>query len=240
MQSDDPAREVVAAVDDLPRRARGDTVRRLFGAVHGLLGLGDAGPALRVLALCRRLDPSNAELVLAVAEVQCRAGDLEGARAGFRLARALARLRCADATSRDWPPGRPSHETRGCSTDDLRDAKELMVSSSARHGMCMMEARRFREAASHFREALAAEPVSVRQGAHALPSASCLNYLKIPRDARHGRNWRASFGIWGWRATTAKTGPAPSRHIRNGFTCSGFMHRLSEQAHSNARQERPS
>jgi len=163
-QGDELAREVVAAVDDLPQRARGDTVRRLFGAAHGLLGLGDAGPALRVLALCRRLDPSNAELALAAAEVHCRAGDLAGASAGFRLARALARLRCPDerSRSRGRPGAPPAHEARGCSNDDLRDAKELMVSSSARHGMCMMEARRFREAASHFREALTADPVSGR------------------------------------------------------------------------------
>jgi hypothetical protein len=132
--------------------------------------------ALRVLALCRRLEQGNADLAIATAEMQCRAGDLPGAHAGFRLALALARQICDISGENSFSPrtGHPAHGTQDCSEADLIQAKKLVVSSSARHGMCLMEARRFREAASRFREALALDQVS-RSGEEAAPSLAQLS-----------------------------------------------------------------
>lgn len=150
------------AVEDLPTTARRAVVRRLLEAAHGMLGQGDAMHALRVLALCRRLEQGNADLAIVTAEMQCRAGDLPGAHAGFRLAQALARQVCRISGENSLSPGtgHPADGTQDCSEADLIQAKKLVVSSSTRHGMCLMEARRFREAASRFREALALDQVS--------------------------------------------------------------------------------
>ena len=155
------ASEVVNAVSELSSAGSQDiVVRRLFEAGHELLQAGDAGGAIRVLILCRRLTKANAEIELVVAEALCRKGNLAGAHANFRLARALAQRLCskrAEGLSR----GRDRHGggTHRCSDADWNHAQELMVASSARHGMCLMEARRFGDAAPRFRDALAIKQV---------------------------------------------------------------------------------
>lgn len=152
--------EVAGAVDDLPSIARSAVVSRLLKTAHGMLEQGDAMHALRVLALCRRLEPGSADLAIAIADMQCRAGDFPGAHAGFRLALALARQTCRNV----WPQptGQSADRAQDCSATDIDQAKELIVASSARHGMCLMEARRFDKAAARFREALAVSPVRRR------------------------------------------------------------------------------
>ena len=143
------ATAVANAVAELPigTRYTAAVVQRLFAAAQGLHGTGDVAAALRVLALCGRLDNGHADLALATAEMRCHAGDLAGAHAGFRLAGALAQRRCPDYAE---PPDR-----RRCPDLALSEALGLMVSASARHGMCLMGARRFGDAAKRFREALA-------------------------------------------------------------------------------------
>ena len=142
---DPPARDVVDAVAQLPALPREAVAGRLFSAANAIFAHGDARGALRVLALCRRLDPSSLDLELAIAEMECRVGNILGAHGGFRRVVARARLLCEDATR--------------CTQNEQRDAHGLVVAGMSRHGMCLMEARRFGAAAGRFREALAIEPV---------------------------------------------------------------------------------
>lgn len=184
------AAAVVTAVAEVPRGPRDAVVQRLFAAAHGLLDTGDAAAALRVLALCGRLDKGHADLELAAAEIRCRTGDLAGALAGFRLASALARRRCPDYAA---PSDRCS-----CSENDLRDALGLMVSASARHGMCLMEARRFSDAAARFRDALALDSVSPSPVSPPVVDNAASGSKQPERgrrdanEGRGGREWGAS------------------------------------------------
>lgn len=148
-----PVHAVVAAVSELPTVPRDAVVRQLFEAANGLFAGGDARGALRVMALCRRLENGNADIELAVADMHCRAGDLAGAHAGFKRAVALARQLCPEPTGRSTP------DQSRCSQDELHEARGRLVSASARHGMCLMEARRFGAAAVRFRDALAIDQV---------------------------------------------------------------------------------
>jgi hypothetical protein len=146
--SERPSRGVVSAVSRLHAAPHG-VVPELFEAAHELLASGDATGALRVLVLCRRLAGADANIELAAAGIQCRTGDLSAAHAGFRLARVLAGQLCPE----------DAKEGQGCPDADRRQALELMLATSARHGMCLMEARMFAYAATRFRDALAIDQV---------------------------------------------------------------------------------
>jgi hypothetical protein len=148
--SERPSRDVVSAetVSQLHVAPHG-VVPELFEAAHELLASGDATGALRVLVLCRRLAGADANIELAAAGIRCRAGDLPAAHAGFRLARVLAGQLCPE----------DGKEGQGCPDADRRQALELMLATSARHGMCLMEARMFAYAAARFRDALAIDQV---------------------------------------------------------------------------------
>jgi hypothetical protein len=151
--SERPSRDVVSAetVSQLHVAPHG-VVPELFEAAHELLASGDATGALRVLVLCRRLAGADANIELAAAGIRCRAGDLPAAHAGFRLARVLAGQLCPE----------DAKEGQGCPDADRRQALELMLATSARHGMCLMEARMFAYAAARFRDALAIDQVALR------------------------------------------------------------------------------
>ena len=156
-QRENAARDVVSAASDLSTSGLEDATRRLFEAAHQIHAGGDASSALRVLALCKRLDSRSMDLDLAMAEMQCRSGKFVEAHARFRLVLARARQRCPEIALQS--PSRSMQGKRSCSETERNDALVLMISSNARHGMCLMEARRFGVAAAYFREALALDQV---------------------------------------------------------------------------------
>ncbi len=159
--SERPALAVVSAVSQLhaePYAEPHTVVPALFDAAHELLASGDALGALRVLALCRRLAGADANVELAAAGILCRTGHVPAAHAGFRLARALAGRLCPEIAQ---PRGQGA-SIHGCPDAERRQARELMVAASARHGMCLMEARMFTPAAARFRDALAVDEVNTR------------------------------------------------------------------------------
>ena len=156
--SERPARAVVSAVSRLHAEPHA-VVPALFDAAHELLASGDALGALRVLALCRRLAGADANVELAAAGILCRTGHVPAAHAGFRLARALAGRLCPEIAQ---PPQGREASRDGCPDAERRQARELMVAASARHGMCLMEARMFTPAAARFRDALAVDEVATR------------------------------------------------------------------------------
>jgi len=155
-QAPSPQLAVVDTVSDLSH-PHSIVMRRLFDAAHGLLASGDAGGAMRVATLCRRLANGDIDVKLAAANLNCRAGDILGAHAGFLLVWALARKQCPDPDLKLARDG--VSIVRKCSEEELHDIQRWMVSSSASHGMCLMEARRFDLAAVRFRDALAIDQV---------------------------------------------------------------------------------
>ena len=155
--SERPALAVVSAVSRLHAEPHA-AAQTLFEAAHELLASGDGLGALRVLELCRRLAGADANVEVASAGILCRMGHVPAAHAGFRLARSLAARMCPEIAQ----PRGQGLSRHGCSDAERRQARELMVAASARHGMCLMEARMFTPAAARFRDALAVDEVATR------------------------------------------------------------------------------